>query len=294
VSTPRAAVSVGPYVGRFAPSPNGPLHEGSMLAALASWHDASAHGGRWLVRMEDVDLSRCDRATGEWQLRQLAEFGLVSDEPVVWQSERGALYQAALDKLMADGHAFPCGCSRSDVAATQAPGPIPGNRGEPVYAGTCRPDRGGLKGKPLRAWRLRVPRPDDAWVEWVDRRLGPQRQNLATEHGDFVLWSSNQWAYQLAVVVDDAAQGVTDVVRGDDLLASTARQIYLQRLLGLPTPRYLHIATLKASTGPHAGQKLSKQNGAGAVEFSGSTSKTLHHAALNAIAEPPVETGANA
>jgi glutamyl-Q tRNA(Asp) synthetase len=256
------------YVGRFAPSPNGPLHEGSMLAALASWHDARAHRGHWLVRMEDVDTSRCTRATGQWQLRQLAEFGLASDAPVVWQSDRGALYQAALDQLVAAGHAYPCSCSRSEVAAAQAQGHV----GEPVYPGTCRPDRGGPKGQAIRAWRLRVPVPEGAWVAWTDRRLGPQRNNLATEHGDFVLCSgengTGHWAYQLAVVVDDAAQGITDVVRGDDLLASTARQIYLQRLLGLPPVRYLHFPTLKADTGPHAGQKLSKQNGAEAVEWS--------------------------
>jgi glutamyl-Q tRNA(Asp) synthetase len=296
VSPPQRLAGTSPagagYVGRFAPSPNGPLHEGSLLAALASWQDARAHQGRWLVRMEDVDTTRCNRATGEWQLRQLAEFGLASDAPVVWQSERGVLYQAALDKLVAAGHAYPCGCSRSEVAAAQAPG----HQGEPVYPGTCRPAVGGsgssLHGKPLRAWRLRVPVPEGAWVEWEDRRLGPQRQNLATEHGDFVLWSGSgqnsqgggQWAYQLAVVVDDAAQGVTHVVRGDDLLASTARQIYLQQLLGLPTPSYLHIATLKAESGAHTGQKLSKQNGAQAVVYSSATAATLREAASMALA----------
>ncbi len=247
--------SAAAYVGRFAPSPTGLLHAGSLVAALASWLDARAHGGTWLVRIEDVDHPRCVPGAAEGILGQLAQFGLHPDAPPVWQSRREALYQAALERLVQDGHAYPCGCSRKDIEqAWAAYGLARARHGELVYPGTCRQ---GLHGKPARAWRLRTA--GSAPVLWTDRRLGPQRQDVGQEVGDFVLRRADGlWAYQLAVVVDDADQGITDVVRGEDLADNTARQILLQRALGLPTPRYLHAPLVRGANG----EKLSKQNGA--------------------------------
>ncbi len=246
------------YRGRFAPSPTGPLHAGSLVAALASWLDARAHGGNWLVRIEDVDTPRCVPGADRLILQQLATCGLVSDEPVVWQSQHGDRYQLALDQLIEQGRAYPCGCSRKDIeAALQAHGASRERHHMAVYPGTCRPDRGGLQGKPARAWRFQLP--DLAEVTWTDRRLGPQTQDVATEVGDFILKRADGlWAYQLAVLVDDAAQGITHVVRGEDLTDNTARQILLQRALGLPTPSYLHTPLVLGANG----EKLSKQNGA--------------------------------
>ena len=255
------------YRGRFAPSPTGPLHDGSLVAALASWLDARAHSGQWLVRIEDVDGPRCPPGTDEVILNQLATLGLVPDEPPVWQSRRGDLYQAALDRLIASGHAYGCACTRAEIAAAalQAHGPR-AKHGELVYPGTCRPENGGTRGRPVRAWRLRV----QGRIGWTDRRLGPQSQDLATEVGDFVLKRADGlWAYQLAVVVDDAEQGITDVVRGEDLADNTPRQIALQRALGVPTPRYLHTRLVLATDG----HKLSKQNGAAAVDLSDPVSR---------------------
>jgi len=246
------------YRGRFAPSPTGPLHAGSLVAALASWLDARAHGGAWLVRIEDVDTPRCVPGAAEQILVQLAACGLVPDEPPLWQGTRSAAYQRALDTLIARGAAYPCGCTRKDIDdALAAQGRVHERFGERVYPGTCRH---GLAGKPARAWRLRV----DGRVAWHDRRLGPQQQDLVQAVGDFVLRRADGlWAYQLAVVVDDAAQGITDVVRGEDLAENTARQIALQRALGLPTPRYLHTPLVMAADG----HKLSKQNGAAALDL---------------------------
>ncbi len=251
-----------PYCGRFAPSPTGPLHAGSLVAALASWLDARAHGGRWLVRVEDVDGPRCPSGMAELQLQQLAACGLVSDEPPVWQSQRGALYHQALQRLLAQGLAYPCSCTRSRIAAAQAAsGGAKPRFGDLVYPGTCRQ---GL-GQPLRpgqqaATRLRVA---PGTVHWQDRRLGLQQQDVALAVGDFVLHRADGlWAYQLAVVVDDAEQGVTHVVRGQDLADNTARQRLLQRALGLPTPQYLHTPLVLAADG----HKLSKQNGAQPLE----------------------------
>jgi glutamyl-Q tRNA(Asp) synthetase len=246
------------YRGRFAPSPTGLLHAGSLVAALASWLDARAHGGAWLVRIEDVDAPRCVAGAGEAILAQLAACGLHPDEPVWWQHARGEAYAAALQRLRAAGQAYDCGCTRADVDAALAAAGRPHQRfGERVYPGTCR---AGLRGRAPRAVRLRV----DGRIDWLDRRLGPQSQDLAAEVGDFVLQRADGlWAYQLAVVVDDAAQGITDVVRGEDLADNTARQIALQRALGVPTPRHLHTPLVRAADG----HKLSKQNGAAPLDL---------------------------
>ena len=264
------------YRGRFAPSPTGPLHAGSLVAALASWLDARAHGGQWLVRIEDVDGPRCPPGTDEVILGQLAALGLVPDEPPAWQSRRGALYQAALDRLIASGHAYGCACTRAQIAALAASRP---KHGELVYPGTCR---NGTNGRPVRAWRFRV----QGRIAWRDRRLGPQSQDLETEVGDFVLKRADGlWAYQLAVVVDDAEQGITDVVRGEDLADNTPRQIALQRALGVPTPRYLHTPLVLAADG----HKLSKQNGAAALDVSDPTARlreAAHTLGLQAASQP--------
>ncbi len=254
--------SGGVYVGRFAPSPTGPLHAGSLVAALASWLDARAYGGQWLVRIEDVDRPRCVPGADQVILRQLAECGLHSDAPVVWQSQRGALYQQALAQLTDAGHAYACVCSRKDIeAALAAQGQARPRNAELVYPGTCRSGLHGPRHRQALAWRLRLP--DDACVHWVDRRLGAQQQDVAAQVGDFVLRRADGlFAYQLAVVVDDATQGITDVVRGEDLADNTARQILLQRALGLPTPRYLHLPLVLGANG----EKLSKQNGAQALD----------------------------
>ena len=264
------------YTGRFAPSPTGLLHAGSLVAALASWLDARAHGGQWLVRIEDVDTPRCVPDAGQQILQQLALCGLLPDGQVLWQSQRGDVYQQALDRLVAEGLAYPCGCSRKDIEAAQA---LPTERHKAqVYPGTCRE---GLNGKPARAWRLNVQAvraarglPDA--TRWNDRRLGPQAEDVAQSVGDFVLKRADGlWAYQLAVVVDDAAQGITDVVRGEDLTDNTARQIVLQHALNLPTLRYLHTPLVLGNNG----EKLSKQNGAQALDLSDPL------AALNAAAQ---------
>ena len=247
------------YIGRFAPSPTGALHAGSLLAALASWLDARAHGGLWRLRIEDVDTPRCVPGADQAIVQQLAQCGLVPDGPVLWQSQRHALYQRALDQLVAQGLAYPCGCSRKDIEAAQTQ-PTARHQAA-LYPGTCRH---GLGGKPARAWRLNVAAVRKAHglpeiTAWTDRRLGAQTEDVAQSVGDFVLRRADGlWAYQLAVVVDDAAQGVSDVVRGQDLCDNTARQILLQRALGLPTPSYLHTPLV---VGPN-GEKLSKQNGA--------------------------------
>lgn len=249
------------YRGRFAPSPTGPLHAGSLVAALASWLDARAHNGQWLVRIEDVDTPRCIAGMGQTILRQLQTCGLTPDAPPVWQSQRNDGYRSALDHLIVQGRAYPCACSRKDIeAAVTASGrPRPRNA-ELVYPGTCR---GGLQGAQARAWRLRLP--DTSMIAWTDRRLGSQHQDVTIEAGDFVLLRADGlWAYQLAVVVDDAAQGITHIVRGEDLTDNTARQIALQQALQLPRPQYLHTPLVLGENG----EKLSKQNGAQALDLS--------------------------
>lgn len=233
-----------PYVGRFAPSPTGPLHFGSLVAALASWLDARSAGGRWLLRLEDLDAPRVVPGAGAAILRQLEAFGLSWDGPVVHQSARLDLYRDALRQLQA--HSYPCACTRRELEDSALA--IDGSR---VYPGTCR--AGLAPGKQARAVRLRTEREP---VKFTDRVQGEIAQSVAAEVGDFVLRRADGvFAYQLAVVVDDAAQGVTDVVRGADLLDSTARQILLQRRLGYATPRYLHAPVVTND----AGEKLSKQ-----------------------------------
>jgi len=249
-------VSAARYIGRFAPSPSGALHAGSLLAALASWLDARAHGGHWLVRIEDVDQARSVPGADVRILQQLSDCSLRPDETPVWQSRRSALYQRALDELLSRGLAYPCACSRQEIASASA-AQVRTPHSERVYPGTCR---GGLQGRAARAWRCNTARA--GVLHWTDRRLGPQQQDVASAVGDFVLLRADGYfAYQLAVVVDDAAQGVTDVVRGADLADNTARQIWLQAALGLPALRYLHTPLVLDPQG----SKLSKQNGAPAL-----------------------------
>ena len=298
------------YRGRFAPSPTGPLHAGSLVAALASWLDARAHGGQWLVRIEDVDTPRCVPAMASVILSQLAAVGLVPDEAPLFQSRRSHAYQQALEDLAARGLAYPCTCSRKDIkAARRAMGHTDGRRANLVYPGTCRAGLAALRGaarhdplnpqgkaqpgtpghtqngtpghaqnKAQPVWRLRIdsclsnrplaPVPQSLLdinsianpvFNWLDRRLGAQQQQVEKAVGDFPLKRADGcFTYQLAMVVDDAAQGITHVVRGEDLADNTARQILLQRALDLPTPAYLHTPLVLAPNG----EKLSKQNGA--------------------------------
>ena len=275
------------YRGRFAPSPSGPLHAGSLVAALASWLDARAHQGQWLVRMEDVDTPRTVPGAADTILRQLAACGLHSDEPVVVQSTRTEAYRQALARLVQQQLAYPCCCSRKAIAlALQQQGVRRERHGEWVYPGTCRQGLpAAVRAKPgALAWRLRT----DACMQnmaiapvnidssateliapstlrWHDRRLGTQQQDVVTQVGDFVLQRADGcFTYQLAVVVDDAAQGITHVVRGEDLADNTARQIVLQHALGLPMPQYLHTPLVLGANG----EKLSKQTGAQALDTS--------------------------
>lgn len=244
------------YRGRFAPSPTGPLHFGSLVAAVASWLDARAADGQWLVRMEDLDRPRCVPGAGDIILRQLEAYGLIWDGEILYQSQRDEAYAAALDQLKAAGQAYPCACTRSQLAAA------PRNaEGESIYPGTCR--AGLPAGATPRAWRVRV---DDVSACFQDRIHGRLCQKLGTEVGDFIVKRADGlFAYQLAVVVDDAFQGITDVVRGADLLWNTPRQVHLQSLLGLPSPRYAHVPLIVNA----AGQKLSKQTLAPALPESG-------------------------
>jgi len=264
------------------------MHAGSLVAALASWLDARAHGGAWLVRIEDVDMPRCVPGAAEEILRQLAACGLLPDEAPWWQSKRGAAYEVALHKLLAQGLAYPCGCTRKDIEAYwRARGVKHAADEERVYPGTCR---GGMQGKPARALRLRA----EGVVHWHDRRLGPQQQDVAVAVGDFVLKRADGlWAYQLAVVVDDAAQGITDVVRGEDLADNTARQILLRRALhaagalgaaATAPPRYLHTPLVRAADG----RKLSKQNGARPLDLADAAAAVRALQAAGAVLGLPV------
>ena len=227
------------YRGRFAPSPTGALHFGSLVAAVGSWLVARHHGGAWVVRIEDIDPPREVPGSAAAILSTLDAFGLPSDGPVMYQSTRGEAYEAAFERLKAEGHVFPCWCSRADLA---------------VHGGMHRHGQCVAAPDPDRppAWRLRTP---DDTIDWHDDLQGAQAENLLEVAGDFVVRRvEGLWAYQLACVVDDGEQGITHVVRGADLLDSTARQIYLQRLLGLATPGYLHLPLVLDAEG----RKLSK------------------------------------
>ena len=250
----------GGYRGRFAPSPTGPLHAGSLVAALGSWLDARKNGGKWLLRIEDLDTPRCIPEAAQQIQSQLLTCGLSWDEEVIYQSERQEAYQRALERLNGLKCLYPCTCSRQMIANTLVSLGIqtPRNQ-EMVYPGTCRPQD--LISNPIetlgelqKAWRIALP--PNCHIEFEDLALGSQSQNLNTEVGDFVLRRSDGlFTYQLAVVVDDADQGITHIVRGQDLLSNTARQIYLQEALGYQRPKYLHLPLVL----DEHGEKLSKQ-----------------------------------
>lgn len=235
-----------PYRGRFAPSPSGPLHDGSLLAAMASYLDARAHRGQWLLRIEDIDTPRVVAGADTIIKQQLQALGMQWDAPPEWQSQRLSLYQSAFEQLQAHGHVYGCACTRRMLVG----GP---------YPGTCR---SGLEpGQSPRAWRLRVPGGTETFI---DRWYGAQSQDVSREVGDFILRRADGlWAYQFVVVVDDGLQRITDVVRGADLLGSTARQRMLARLLGYTPPRAMHIPLLCDPQG----RKLSKQNHAPALDL---------------------------
>lgn len=262
------------YRGRFAPSPTGALHFGSLVAAVGSYLDAKHQQGKWLVRIEDIDTPRNVKGSADDILRTLDAFGLHWDESVVYQSQRLVVYEDTLQQLKDQGLTYPCWCSRKTIVEAC-------NTPAQIYAGTCRHSPPLHTTRPP-AWRLQV---DDTVISFADRLQGSFTQDLATEVGDFVLKRADGlFAYQLAVVIDDAAQGITDIVRGVDLLDSTPRQIYLQQQLGLTTPRYLHLPlALNAQ-----GQKLSKQTLALAIHRDHST-VTLF-AALQFLGQhPPTE-----
>lgn len=244
--------SISQYRGRFAPSPTGPLHFGSLVAAVGSYLDARHHHGTWLVRMEDLDTPRCMPGAADGILRTLEAFGLHWDEEVICQSRRTAAYDEALHDLQAANAVYPCCCTRKEIADSALHG-IEGY----VYPGTCR--NGPVHQRATPAWRVRT---TDTPVGFDDALQGPQSQRLESEIGDFVVKRADGlYAYQLAVVVDDAYQHITHIVRGADLLLSTARQIHLQRLLGLPTPAYKHLPVAVNAQG----EKLSKQTLAPAI-----------------------------
>lgn len=244
------------YRGRFAPSPTGPLHFGSLVAAVGSYLDARSNGGEWLVRMEDVDTPRNVPGAADDILKTLDAFGFEWDGAVLWQSRRLAAYDEALEKLEAAGLVYGCACSRKEIADSASRPAVDGGL---AYPGTCR--NGLPPGRAARAWRLRV---GDEQTSFIDRLQGLQAQNLERDVGDFVLRRADGlYAYQLAVAVDDEFQGISDVVRGADLIASTPRQIWLQRCLGYATPRYAHLPVATNA----AGEKLSKQTRAPALRI---------------------------
>ena len=241
-----------PYVGRFAPSPSGALHFGSLVAATGSYLETRTHGGRWLLRIEDVDTPRTVPGAADGIIATLAHFGFEWDGDIVWQSQRSEAYRAALECLQAAGHAFACACTRREMADSGL-----ARDGSRRYPGTCR--EGLPAGRSARAWRVRA----QGVVGFEDGVQGWQQEDLAADSGDYVvLRADGLFAYQLAVVVDDADAGITHVVRGADLLDSTARQIHLQGLLGLPSPYYAHLPVATNA----AGEKLSKQTLARAID----------------------------
>jgi len=238
--------STRPYRGRFAPSPTGPLHFGSLVAAVGSYLEARWNRGKWALRMEDLDRPREASGASEAILRTIEAYGFEWDGKVVFQSRRDSAYGAALKRLERGHAVFPCACTRREISDSTLSA-----ASEPIYPGTCR--RGLSPGRPARAMRVRV---DNTVIAFEDLLQGRIEQNLAREVGDFVVRRADGiFAYQLAVVVDDFEQSITDVVRGADLLASTPRQILLQRLLGHPTPRYMHLPVAVNQSG----EKLSKQ-----------------------------------
>ena len=240
------------YRGRFAPSPTGPLHFGSIVAAVASYLEARVRGGEWLVRIEDLDPPRVVPRSTDEILRTLDACGMEWTGKIVYQSTRSDAYHAALHELRQRGTLYACACSRREIADSGVTG-IEGY----VYPGTCRD--GLPAGRAARAWRVET---EDALIAFEDAIQGRIEQNLARDIGDFVLYRADHvYAYQLAVAIDDAEQGITDIVRGADLLDSTPRQIYLQRLLGLPTPQYAHVPVAVNERG----EKLSKQTHARAI-----------------------------
>lgn len=259
------------YRGRFAPSPTGPLHFGSLIAATASYLQARSQGGEWWVRIEDIDPPREAPGASDSILRTLEAFGFEWDGPAHYQSQRYDRYQAALDQLRRNGQLYPCGCSRKDITEQNPEG---------VYPGTCR--NGLSPDQQVRAWRIRtLSQP----VEFIDKIQGPQQYDLSRESGDFVLHRADGlFAYQLAVGLDDAEQGMTEVVRGADLLDSTPRQIFIQQSLGLASPVYAHHPVVTGENG----QKLSKQNLASPLDENQPTIQL--HAALRFLGQqPPAE-----
>jgi len=254
------------YRGRFAPSPTGPLHAGSLVAALGSWLDARKNQGKWLLRIEDIDTPRCIPGADQEIMRQLQACGLSWDEEPSWQSDRQELYKKALERLNELQMIYPCTCSRQTIAsALAARSLITARNQEMLYPGTCRPD----EIHPYQitnalfsdvAWRLALP--PELTVEFKDLILGKQTQDINQAVGDFVLRRRDGlFTYQLAVVVDDAEQGITHIVRGADLLSNTARQIHLQNALGYASPSYLHLPLVL----DEHGEKLSKQTMASAI-----------------------------
>jgi glutamyl-Q tRNA(Asp) synthetase len=242
------------YRGRFAPTPSGPLHFGSLVAATGSYLEAKAHGGQWLLRIDDLDPPRIEPGATRSILHCLEALGFEWDGPVVYQSTRGPAYHAALHHLRQQGAIYPCACSRKEIAESARAG-VEG----PIYPGTCR---GGMaEGRAARALRFDTRR---ALVAFDDGVLGPQKLDLERECGDFVVYRTDGvFAFHLASAVDDAELGITDVVRGGDLLESSARQIHLLRVLGLPVPRYAHLPIAVDANG----EKLSKQTHAAAIEI---------------------------
>jgi len=253
------------YRGRFAPSPSGPLHFGSLIAATGSFLDARHQQGEWLLRIEDLDPPREIAGASENIISTLEQLGMTWDGPISYQSQRSDFYNDALDRLRQQGYLYDCGCSRKEIADSAVV-----TEAGPVYPGTCR--KGLTPGRSPRSVRVHV---DSVEIRVLDRLQSPLRQQLATEVGDFIVRRFNQlFSYQLAVAVDDGAQQINHIVRGADLLDSTPRQMYLQQLLGLPTPDYLHLpVAIKADQA-----KLSKQTFAQPV-----TADDRHTAVIDAL-----------
>jgi len=282
MNIPASKLQKTPRIGRFAPSPTGPLHFGSLVAAVGSYLDARASGGQWLLRIEDVDTPRTVPGMVDAQIAALEAYGFAWDGVVVRQSERSALYQAALDRLIAAGLAYPCTCTRSQIAAT--PGVRQGVDGW-VYPGHCQSWRPGMLVPANAAWRFRVPA---GVISFDDRIRGRVAQDLQKDVGDFpLLRADGCFTYQLAVVVDDLAQEVTDVVRGADLIDSTPRQIALIRALGGGVPTYAHLPVVMNG----AGEKLSKQTEAPAIPVTDESARVvlLWQALAFLGQEPPVD-----